>query len=68
MSYTIITGDFDVHHDRDVVKELPRIDDNGDIEYVMTIETDRDMTGLNVKPIGNAAAFSAYMSQNGFAD
>ncbi len=66
--YGIITGEFDVDPDYDAVEDLDRFNDSMEIEKVKTIETSRDVSGLNVKIIGNASAFAYWMIKNGIVE
>jgi len=57
VKYGYITGEFEIDPSIDHVVSQYRIDSKGKRFDFMSIETTRDMTGKNVKIIGNSREF-----------
>jgi hypothetical protein len=63
--YGYITGEYDVHPENDVVTEIATINDQGDVEYILCLETIRDVTQLNVVLFPSALELSKFTTRNG---
>jgi len=59
--YGYITGEFDIDPENDQVDEIARINDAGEIEYLLSIESNRDLTGLNVQTFKDSLEYSNFL-------
>lgn len=68
--YGIITGEFDIdtHSKSDCIMEMATVNSKGDIEYLIVIETNRDMTGKNVIIYDSLDKFHAMLYKYGHPD
>jgi len=64
-TYGYITGEFDIDSENDHITEVERINDKGDVETIILIETNRYVDGLNVNIFKDANECSDFLTQNG---